>query len=450
MGSNASFQWGRQPEAEQIFLQFIEECKEQNPFIAFFEKDLRIFTSTPLLAWIDHVIIESSDAYEHYLAKSGFTSDSAGPNYRVFHHPGAQLPTIKLCDPESEELGIAIKVDAIADFLMTQGVSESIEGSLFSGYRRCCVSSEKGVSFWVIERRGTRTLEPTHAGDEQIKAYLQAKEQWKQRLKDPEDEDTSMEEAIDIAEKLVDRLGKDLVAWIVLECEREYWQSRNRAAQIQKGRQDRLGLGWANHDHHTFRSSRKRFHQLVRLFEILGFHCRERFYAGEEAGWGAQVMENSHCGIVLFLDVDLAPEELEIDFAHHPLEPLKKLGTIGLWCALHGESILKAGMHHLEAQFIFQNLTEDLKAAGVGMMKPFSDLDYLKQAFTAGEVWQVNPYRVQTLLDQGFIDRNQAEHFLEHGAVGSHLENLERKEGYKGFNPKNVSDIIKRTDPRFA
>jgi hypothetical protein len=34
------------------------------------------------------------------------------------------------------------------------------------------------------------------------------------------------------------------------------------------------------------------------------------------------------------------------------------------------------------------------------------------------------------------------------GALGSHLENLERNDGFKGFNQKGVSDIIARTDPR--
>jgi hypothetical protein len=34
------------------------------------------------------------------------------------------------------------------------------------------------------------------------------------------------------------------------------------------------------------------------------------------------------------------------------------------------------------------------------------------------------------------------------GAIGSHLENLERNDGYKGFNQQGVSDIISKTDPR--
>ncbi len=207
-------------------------------------------------------------------------------------------------------------------------------------------------------------------------------------------------------------------------------------------------MGWANHDHHTFRSSRRHFPQLIRLFEMLGFQCRERFYAGKDAGWGAQVMDHPGCRLVLFLDVDLLPEEVNVDFRHHPLPELNKLGTVGLWCALHGDSILKAGMHHLEAQFMFEELTQDLAQAGVGMMSPFSDLPYLRQAFTKGERWPVAPSKLEKLLENGSITKEQADRFLSEGAIGSHLENLQRREGYKGFNPKNVSSIIQQTDPR--
>ena len=109
-----------------------------------------------------------------------------------------------------------------------------------------------------------------------------------------------MEPALKLAKKLVASLGQDLAAWVVCEVERDYWQSKNRAGQLQKARQDHLGMGWANHDHHTFRSSRRHFAKLVTLFELLGFQSRERFYAGKEAGWGAQIMENPRARLVLF------------------------------------------------------------------------------------------------------------------------------------------------------
>ncbi len=143
--------------------------------------------------------------------------------------------------------------------------------------------------------------------------------------------------------------------------ERAYWQKRNRAGQVQKARQDTLGLGWGNHDHHTYRSSRANFTKMIRIFETMGYTCREKYYAGEKAGWGAQILEHPICNIVVFTDVDLNPDEVQIDFAHKAFaEKETRLGTIGLWIGLHGESILQAGMHHLEARFMFEKLVTDL------------------------------------------------------------------------------------------
>ena len=122
---------------------------------------------------------------------------------------------------------------------------------------------------------------------------------------------------------------------------------------------------------------------------------RERFYAGKQAGWGAQVLEQPNAGVVIFADVDLSPDELLIDFAHEPLPEREQLGTVGLWCALHGESFLEAGMHHLECQFDFEALRRQLEAeAGVRTMKPFTDFPYLRQAFTEGERWPVREERI--------------------------------------------------------
>ena len=56
--------------------------------------------------------------------------------------------------------------------------------------------------------------------------------------------------------------------------------ARLEAARVQKARQDRLGLGWANHDHHTFRCSRRFFPRIIGMFTRLGFQLRERFHAG--------------------------------------------------------------------------------------------------------------------------------------------------------------------------
>jgi hypothetical protein len=154
-------------------------------------------------------------------------------------------------------------------------------------------------------------------------------------------------------------------------------------------------------------------------------------------------------GIVIFADVDLSPEELFLDFAHNPLPPRQLMGTVGLWCALHGEAFLQAGMHHLECQFDFESLKQQMETdGGIKVMKPFTDFPYLRQAFTEGERWPVAEERIAAVLATGQISPQQAEQIRRDGAIGSHLENLERNEGFKGFNQKGVSEIIAKTDPR--
>ncbi len=72
----------------------------------------------------------------------------------------------------------------------------------------------------------------------------------------------------------------------------------------------------------------------------------------------------------------------------------------------------------------------------------------MKQAFTEGERWVVRPERLEKLRQSGLITDEQAQKFAKEGAIGGHLENLQRKGGFKGFNQKSVSVIIEATDPR--
>lgn len=432
---NEGFLWECQPRAEAICQQLLNQAAQKNSRLRELQEQLYEKTSSNLFDWVDHL---SAPLSLDEVVEAGFVQGD-----QHFFHPGAQLPF--LVDGREE---VAVAVDSIADFLMVRGLHREIEGDPLTAYRRALISEEGGWKFYVVERRAGRTTTPVESSGGYQIDFLLALEAWKSRPRTGEREGEEIAFAKRLAEELVQMFGEPLAATIVLEGERHFWQLKNRAAAIQKARQDAVGMGWANHDHHTFRSSRAHFKETIELFEILGFTCRERFYAGEEAGWGAQVMEHHGVRLVLFLDVDLSPGEVAIDFAHTPLKERRELGTIGLWCALHGDSITSAGMHHLEAQFAFDELKRDLESLGVGMMAPFSDFPFLKQAFTKGEIWPVSKKRVDLLLKERQIDQEQAARFLEKGALGSHMENLQRREGYKGFNKKNVSRIILKTDPR--
>lgn len=301
-----------------------------------------------------------------------------------------------------------------------------------------------------MERHGSLAFEPDLNRAVPLAAIAKHSAAFQQRRREFDDDADGFAQASQLADAAIVDLGRDRTCELFFAAERDYWQRRNSAGRAQRVRQEALGLGWANHDHHTYRSSRAQFTRLIAFLEKLGFQLRERFYAGREAGWGAQVIEHPVTGVTIFADVDLSPEEVSQDFSHEPLPSRDELGTVGLWCELHGEAFLQAGLHHLECQFDFAATRDQLAAAGIETMLPFTDLPYLRQAFTRGEFWPVNPQRVERLLVSKQITSEQAQQFLSNGAIGSHLEILQRDDGYKGFNQHGISEIISATDPRRA
>jgi len=445
------FDWPLCYDAENYILARIEAFTERNSFTRRLAERMLNETGTLLLDWIDYLVVPHAD--EKRLRELGFTDDSSGEtpaHLKTLWHPEAMLPRV-LVERDAGAVRapdiLAVRCESVADFLAAHNLPAEPEGAPLTRFRQALVSEKNLTQLRAVERRGYRGFVSNRStGD--AEQLLKATELWRLRPRHFADDTEGFRQTHALLDRIVGMVGKDMACHAVFAEERRYWQSRNRAAQVQKSRQDKLGLGWANHDHHTFRCSREHFVDLMGVLEKLGFERRERYYAGAQAGWGAQILEQPVEGIVTFCDVDLEPHETEIDFSRQPLPPAKKLGTIGLWVGLHGESLLDAGMHHLECRFDYQLLRTQLAEAGVNTMKPFSDFDFLKQAFTEGERWPVRRERAERLLKAGLIDEKQFNQFTNDGAIGSHLENLQRKGGFKGFNQKAVSVIIQATDPR--
>ena len=95
-----------------------------------------------------------------------------------------------------------------------------------------------------------------------------------------------------LAKSLVEKLGQDLTAWVVLQGECKFWMTKCQCAQIQGVKQSQLGLGWSNNLYHVFRSSRALFPMLVRLFETLGFTIQGRCHAGVNEEWAVIFLSN--------------------------------------------------------------------------------------------------------------------------------------------------------------
>ncbi len=443
----SEFDWKCQPQAALLIDQWTEEFIRDNRFVAHLRTRMLQETGTRLSDWLDHFSLPFSVETESLLSQTGFQLCHE-PGDPIWRHPEGLFPDVVLGRFPKRRL--AIQVESVADFLVAHRITTPIQGLPFSPLRLACVSETESTKFWVVERHGDVGFKPSEAAVPNVPAILQHQEAFLLRQRDfvsDEDGFAHTNALIDAAKK---DLGQDRTCDLFFAAERRYWESRNRAARVQKSRQDELGLGWANHDHHTYRSSRQHFTRLIALLEQLGFECRERFYGGAEAGWGAQVLEQPATGVIIFADVDLTAEEVSGDFAHEPLPHRDQLGTVGLWCKLHGEAVLQAGMHHLECQFDFDAARTQLAERGIQTMAPFTDFDFLKQAFTQGEMWPVADRRIGQAVDEGVITSEQAERFRKSGSIGSHLEILQRDDGYKGFNQTGINEIIRKTDPRYA
>ena len=439
------YDWQLHPQAEALVDGLVAEAAGKSPELAGFTRRLADQTATRLQDWLDSV---AGPVTEDELAALGYRR-TAQPD--LWRHPGAQLPAVIVAD----HYELALRTDDIAAFAAgyaraagTGTSTAELEGSPLSGYRRVAVAERNGVRLVGVERRswaaGTipQQFEPGQAAAAARAWQLLADRP--RTLTGP----AGVRAQLPAARAAVELAGAELASSYFLQLERQYWQRHNTAGTLQHARQDRLGLGWGNNDHHTFRSSRAAFVELIRFLTELGFQARERFYAGTEAGWGAQVLEHPGCGGVIFADVDLTAAEVDLDFARTELAETGQYGTVGMWCALHGESLLGAGMHHLEGQFSFDELTAALAELGQPSMRPFSEFHHLRQAFTEAEWWPVPAGRLDALVAAGQLDPRRAAEIAESGAAGSHLENLARRAGFKGFNQTNVSATMLATHPR--
>jgi hypothetical protein len=445
------FNWPLAYEAEALLSQHINAFLERHATARRLAQRMHAETGTEFFEWTDHLVV--SQNHEGALRAVGFVTEAvdAPVHVTVLAHPHAMLPRVLVslkASPSPAPLSLAVRPEFLADFMARHGLAGEPVGRPCARYRVLTVSEENGALFQAVERLGYRGFIVSEPRAGFADAVLRVRELWRTRPRNLPRDDDAVAAAFAVQKQCVDLVGVDAACELFFAEEREFWMFRNRAGRVQKRRQDQLGLGWANHDHHTFRCSRRYFPDLVKFMENLGLAKRERFYAGAEAGWGAQVMETPAVGIVVFADVDLLPEEVDEDYATRRLTEVGFVRTVGLWCGLHGDSFLQAGMHHLEARFNHPLLAEQLAAEGITTMKPFSDFPFLKQAFTEGERWPVDPRRVEALVKGGLLTAAQGAGFVKDGAIGSHLENLERKGGFKGFNQKAVSAIIAATDPR--
>lgn len=436
---NAIREWKTHPAAEELLQGVLEEALRRSPEAADFRDRLLAGTAVRLRDILDHVTF-ADPALGPDLERHGWQPLGGG----VYRHDGGMFPDFV----SGDHLAVAFRVDSVAAFLAAQKIDAEIEGKPLAPLRRARVFAGDKVVFQVIERNGHPGHDLPAVDDGQIRAAHLHLQTFRARRR----EFSSIAAGFDQTEALVDAavadLGPHWTCALFGQADREYWMLHCAAGRFQKARQDALGIGWSNLDHVAYDASRPWFEQTIRILEKLGYECRELFYAGDAAGWGSQILEQPVLRSTIFADIDLAPEELDMDFAHMPLPPLPRHRRAGMWCAMHGESLLEGGINHVAGLYDQRLLREHMTAAGFVMMEPFSSFDYLYQELTTGEWRAVDPVVIDALEAEGHMSATEAENFRLHGAIGNHLENMERNQGYKGFNQPGIDDVLRKIDPR--
>ncbi len=429
--------WEVQPDAEATLREFVDAALARNKAAGDYAGSLLDGCAIRMRDIIDYV--ETTDGE----LRSRLTQNGWHENDGILRHAEGYFPEFVAGDRDV----VWFRAENIEAFAKATGLDLEIEGLRHGPIRRA-IAFDGSPAFGVVQRSGHIGFDVPNTPDETIRLARLHGQAFGARRRQFADVSEGLDHTQELVSAAVSDLGPHWACDVWLRAERAYWMSRCDAGRHQWRRQLSVGVGWANIDHHTYDGSREHFRKTVEILETLGYELREMLYAGELAGWGSQVLEQPALKSTIFADVDLAPEELTIDFAHEPLPPLDKHRRAGVLSILHGESILEAGLNHVAALYDQERLRSQLADSGVSMMPPFSDFDHLYQELTLGERVPVDPVRVDRLEREGHLPKDEAEDIRLNGAIATHLENIERNFGYKGFNKAGIDGVLRKLDPR--
>ena len=307
----STFDWALFPKAEFFIQNEIDKFLSKNNLAATLVNEVQQKTSTRIFDWVDHLVVSADEVDEDDLFKLGFRESKTIEGQTVLRVEGSTLFPMLLKSGKASEL--ALIVEDIDTFRKVYGKNKNVQGAPNAGLRKLLLINESNFVFSVVERRGFSGYSAEESED--IDYYIAASKALGSRRRTFSSEEEGVLESEKLFTNLESKISKQRLADAFFRAERRYWESRNHAGSIQKGRQDEVGVGWGNVDHHTFRSSRQNFASLIKIFELLGLNPRERFHAGAQAGWGAQILEDADGRNVVFADVDLSKEEKDVDFA---------------------------------------------------------------------------------------------------------------------------------------
>ncbi|MGK0219959.1 MAG: hypothetical protein ACI9HE_003466 [Planctomycetota bacterium] len=345
-------------------------------------------TGTCLLDWVDALHLVTEPQRRQSWIDLGWKAEDSLSSQEVLRFPKDALPPIVLV--RDLEARLDLRVDDIESFLASykdlrgRRPSCKIEGQPGSGLRRAHLAGHGIRSLAMVQRRGYAGFTVgAHTGD--LDPELRA--QWTHTLRARQRVYASDRHGLTALGSLLtearEALGVPQAADLFLHLEREYWQASNRAGSVQAARQVTLGLGWGNAHKHVYRCSIEHLEASLRIFTELGF---ER----DEQASGSSFHELVHPRSRLRVVCEADPKSTS----------QAGIGPFGRWTALHGESLLRSGLHRLHASQHRGRASD-----------PAVD----------SERWKVDPLRLRLQVERGLISDEDAQQITQQGARGSLL-----------------------------
>ena len=243
----SAFDWKRFPETEAFVGDQIARALAGNSFASHLAERMRKETSTRFGDWVDHLVLSGHAGLEQELSKLAYAREGGhgALGAAVFAHQGGMFPRIVVVPPRAgaEVRPSAIKVESVADFSRAHDLGLEIVGYPLGPYRHATIAGEV-TALGIVERRGYLGFEPfpgelAKAGrmaPHAARDAMAAKDLWKGRQRRFDDDEAGFDVTEATLARVIDLAGSpDLACHLIFEAEREYWQSRNRAARGAEG-----------------------------------------------------------------------------------------------------------------------------------------------------------------------------------------------------------------------
>jgi hypothetical protein len=408
LDSELSKMWAEVPEAELLAARILHR------------------TGIRIIDIVDHVCVASGERIHEGL---GWNSVATG----VWRHASGLLPDVL----EGRYLQIALRVDDVEAIVRAVGVETKIEGPAGGQYRRASLFARPHAALVAVERHGWPHVHLAPSSPRQIRRARRHLQIFRSRRRHftirPEAALRQLEPLVAAA---VTDLGPAWASDIFVRAELEFWEGNCQAGVLQSWRQKRAGLGWANLDHLAYYCSRAQSDEALALFGALGFAQGETIWTGDEIGVGGRVLRHTQQrSAAIVLESDFADYELASTVCPDLRAPLTWYCRAGLWQALHGESLFEGGPVRVAGRYDAEAFCGLMRGDGIDPVSPYSARanSHLAQLITSAQTRAVAPLRIEAIRRKGYLGRNQAEALTLKGASGSHLQCVERRAGFAGF-----------------